>query len=86
MPDNDTRVAEAVAQWPDMRICLNFPSSVHLREPEEIRRVAEEILAEGGATGRLQIQISENVPPGVWRKSFPAIVTAIRAFGRPRTP
>ena len=77
-PDNDTSVAEAVAQWPEMRLCPNFPSSVHLAAPEEIYQQTRRILSEAAHTGRLQIQISENVPPGVWRKSFPEIVRAIR--------
>jgi hypothetical protein len=82
-PDNDTSVGQAHAMWPEMRLCANFPSSVHLAEPEEIHRVALGILNEAGHSGRLQIQISENVPPGMWRKSFPQIVRAIREFGKP---
>jgi hypothetical protein len=62
---------------------VNFPSSVHLALPEEVYRRAAEILAEGAESGRLQIQVSENVPPGVWRRSFPEIVGAIRDFGAP---
>jgi len=31
----------------------------------------------------LQMQISENVPLGVWHTSLPAIADAIDAFGRP---
>ncbi len=81
-PDNDTRVADAVAQWPAMRLFLNFPSSVHLGTPQEIYREAMTILQEGGHTGRLHIQISENVPPDTWRTSFPAIVQAISDFGK----
>lgn len=82
-PDNDMHVSEAVTLWPETRLCLNFPSSVHLSEPDAIFAQAMQILEEGGHTGRLQIQISENVPPGVWKKSFPEIVKAIQAFGRP---
>ena len=41
------------------------------------------ILEEAGHTGRLWIQISENVPPGAWRRSFPEIVRAIKEFGTP---
>ena len=83
-PDNDTSVAAAMAMWPDMRVCVNFPSSVHLAEPAQIYEHAMRILEEGGRTGRLQIQISENVPPGVWRTSYPQIVKAIADFaGRP---
>ncbi len=82
-PDNDTSVARAVSMWPEMRVFVNFPSSVHLALPEEVYRRAAEILAEGAESGRLQIQVSENVPPGVWRRSFPEIVRAIRDFGAP---
>lgn len=81
-PDNDTSVGQAAAIWPEMRLGVNFPSSVHLASPDVIRETADRILAEAGDTGRLQVQISENVPPGVWRKSYPIIVEAIRSFGR----
>ena len=80
-PDNDTSVAEAIARWPEMRVCINFPSSVHLSSPESVYRQTMEILEQGGRQGRLQIQISENVPPGVWAESFPQIVQAIADFG-----
>jgi hypothetical protein len=80
-PDNDTSVAEAMSRWPEMIVCINFPSSVHLLEPEAIYAKTMEILEEGGRQGRLQIQISENVPPGAWRKSFPQIAKAIADFG-----
>jgi hypothetical protein len=79
-PDNDTSVADALRQWPEMRVLVNFPSSVHLAEPRAIRAAAERLLAEGGRSGRLQIQISENVPPGRWRVSFPEILAAIESF------
>ena len=82
-PENDTPVSEAVAMWPEMRLFVNFPSSVHLRPASGVRAVAEQILEDGGHTGRLQIQLSENVPPSVWRTSLPAIAEAIEAFGTP---
>jgi hypothetical protein len=82
-PDNDTSVADAVRLWPEMRLFINFPSSVHLRPPEQVRAEAESILQAAGHTGRLQIQLSENVPFGVWRSSLPAIAAAIEAFGAP---
>ena len=64
-----------------MRVCINFPSSVHLAPPEKVYAKTMEILAHGGRSGHLQIQISENVPPGMWAKSFPQIVKAIADFG-----
>jgi hypothetical protein len=82
-PDNDTPVEKAIAMWPQMRLWVNFPSSVHLRPYEDVRAQAEAILAAGGHSGRLQIQISENVPHGVWRASLAAITDAIADFGPP---
>lgn len=82
-PDNDTPVGEALARWPEMRILINFPSSVHLAPPDAVYRKTMEILEEGGRSGRLQIQLSENVPPYAWRTSLPPIVRAIRDFGAP---
>ena len=83
VPDCDTTVAEAVAMWPEKRLWLNFPSSVHLAPPDQIRATADQILADAGHTGRLQVQISENVPLDRWQISFPVIVEAIEAFGKP---
>jgi hypothetical protein len=82
-PDNDTSVSEAVSLWPEKRLFVNFPSSVHLRPPDQVRAEAESILKTAGHTGRLQMQISENVPPYVWKTSLPQIVDAIEAFGKP---
>jgi hypothetical protein len=82
-PDNDTSVSAAVSMWPEMRLMLNFPSSVHLCEPQIIFERAKKILSEGGHTGHLWIQISENVPPNIWKSSYPEIMKAIREFGRP---
>lgn len=79
-PENDTSIADAIRLWPEMRLCPNFPSSIHLREPEVIYETAMEILEQGGHTGHLQIQISENMPPGAWERSYPLIVQAIRDF------
>ena len=82
-PDNDNPIDEARRLWPEMRLCLNFPSSVHLSERQVIYDTAMEILEQGGRAGRLQIQISENMPPDAWQKSYPEIVKAIRDFGGP---
>lgn len=83
-PDNDTSAAEALQQWPDMRLFMNFPSSVHLAAPEVVHEQAMTILQQAGASGRLQIQVSENPPPGAWRNSYPAIVRAIHDFAAGR--
>ncbi|MBI2298661.1 MAG: hypothetical protein HYU66_06865 [Armatimonadetes bacterium] len=77
-PDNDTSVADAVRLWPDMAIWINYPSSVHLQPAEVVYEQTRRMIAEAGPTGRLQIQVSENVPQFAWRTSYPAIVAAIR--------
>jgi len=82
-PDTDMTAREAAAIWPRMKLGLNFPSSMHLESEAAIYAETRTILDEVGRTGRLQIQISENVPPGSWRKSYPQIIRAIREFGRP---
>lgn len=79
-PDNDTSAAEALALWPQMRLFMNFPSSIHLAQPQAIYDATMEILEQGGRSGRLEIQVSENPPPGLWRTSYPQIVKAIRDF------
>jgi hypothetical protein len=81
-PDNDTSVADVRRMWPEMGVWLNFPSSVHLSRPEVIYETARRILEEDGRSHRLQVQISENVPPGRWQVSFPQIVRAIADFIR----
>ena len=82
-PDNDTPLRKAAAMWPEMRLWPNFPSSVHLQPPEKVYERAMRMLEGAGHTGRLQIQISENVPRDAWPKSFPQIVQAIEDFGPP---
>ncbi len=79
-PDNDTSAAVALQNWPNMKLLLNFPSSIHLENEETIYKKTMEILDEAGATGNLQIQISENPPPNCWRKSYPQIIRAINNF------
>jgi len=82
-PDNDTGVAEALSRWTEKMVWANFPSSVHLNNKDAIYNKAMDLLTEGGHTRRFWIQISEDVPPGIWRKSFPPIIQAIEDFGRP---
>ena len=76
-PDNDTSPGVALAWHPEMRVGINFPSSVHLAAPEVVYETTRAFLDEAGASGRFQIQISENVPPFAWRTSFPQIIRAI---------
>ena len=83
LPDNDTSVSAAIDMWPDMRLLVNFPSSVHLAEPKTIYETAMDLLVQGGHTGRMWVQVSEDTPPGRWKVSFPKILEAIREYGSP---
>ena len=82
-PDCDTTMAEAVDLWPEKRLWVNFPSSIHISPPEQIQTTIDEILAITGNTGLLQVQISENVPLDKWQTSFPIIADAIKNYGTP---
>ena len=84
-PDSDMSISEAVSIWPDKRLLLNFPSSVHLSGPKAVYQKTEEILEEAGHSGYLQIQISERAPSKAWQKTFPEIVKAIKKFGAPKS-
>ena len=82
-PDCDMTTAEAVAAWPEKILWVNFPSSVFLQSEDEVRAKTNEILISAGHTGKLQIQISENIPLDRWRDCFPIIVDEIERFGKP---
>lgn len=75
-PDNDMPLNEAVEVWPNMAYFINFPSSVHLRPPEEVYEVARQIIHECKGK-KFWIQSSESVPPGIWKSSYPALIKAI---------
>jgi hypothetical protein len=55
-----------------------------LLTPAEIRSHTRAILKQAGHTGRLSIQLSENVPPQAWPASLPIIAAEIEAFGTPK--
>jgi hypothetical protein len=80
-PDGDLAVPDMLDAWPRMRLAFNFPSSVHLRPAAEIRDCARRLLSDGAATGRVQLQISENMPPGAWRWNVPLLIEAVERWG-----
>jgi len=82
-PDCDMSIAEAVTLWPEKILWVNFPSSVFMQAEDKIREKMNEILTCAGHTGKLQIQISENIPLDRWQGSFPIIVEEIERFGTP---
>lgn len=61
-PECDVKVGQALQAWPEKRLMINFPASLHLAGPEAIRRAVREILDEGGASGRIALGVIEDVP------------------------
>jgi len=82
-PDCDMTITEALEAWPEKILWVNFPSSVFMQSEDEIRKKVNEILSCAGHSGKLQIQISENIPLDRWRSSFPILIEEIERFGKP---
>ena len=76
-PDGNLSVADARRLWPDKALWLNFPSSVHLSPPEEIKRVTAELVAQAGDGHGFAIGVTENSPATVGARSLHAIGEAL---------
>ncbi len=76
-PDGNLSVAEAAEAWPEKALWLNYPSSVHLREPERIEQVTRELIAEAGGRPGFVIGVTENIPERVGLRSLQAIGRAL---------
>jgi len=80
-PDCDMSVAEAMEQWPDKIIWINFPSSVHLADDATIRATTREILEQSVPGDRLIVGVTEDVPQQAFKKSLTAISETINEDG-----
>lgn len=76
-PDGNLSVAEAAEAWPGKTLWLNFPSSVHLCDPDEIARVTGELVREAGGRGGFLVGVTENIPESVGARSLRAIARAL---------
>ena len=61
-PDCDMTLEHARMVWPDKIIWANFPSSVHLRSPDEVRKMTLKLLAEAAPGNRFIMGITEDLP------------------------
>jgi len=61
-PDCDLSLREARQIWSKKTILLNFPSSVHLRGPKQVKELARQILHEAAPGDRFVFGVSENIP------------------------
>jgi hypothetical protein len=72
-PDGNFSVREARDRWPAKALWLNFPSSVHLREPAAIEQVTADLVTEAGDCRAFAVGITENIPASVGTRSLEAI-------------
>ncbi len=76
-PDGDVRLDEALEIWGDKILWVNFPSSVHLANDEEIEAVTRELVAQAAPGNRFMLGIMENIPDAVGTRSLLAIARAL---------
>lgn len=81
-PDTDMSIAEARRAWPDKVLWINFPSSVHLSNPEQIYATTCRLIDEDGGARKLIVGITEDVPEHRWQQNFLTISRAVREYGR----
>ncbi|MDP8219077.1 MAG: hypothetical protein P9M03_10165 [Candidatus Theseobacter exili] len=81
-PDCDLSVKEALRIWPEKKIWINFPSSVHLSNIEVIKDTMRKILKESGNGTRLIVGITEDVPEDRWQENFSTIVRVLNTDGK----
>ncbi|MBN2449464.1 MAG: hypothetical protein JXR77_03690 [Lentisphaeria bacterium] len=79
-PDTDMTLAEARAAWRGKVLWINFPSSVHLRSPEAIRKVTVELLRAAHPGDGFLIGITENLPAGREDTNYTAIMDGIDRY------
>ena len=77
-PDGDLPLDEARGAWGGKAIWINFPSSVHLADPERIRQVTLDLVEQASPTTGFLISVTENIPSSVGTRSLEAIADALR--------
>jgi hypothetical protein len=81
-PDGNLSLAEARRAWKDKVIWINFPSSMHVAEPNQIREMTCKLLEQVAPGDRILFGVTENVPDRSWRQSLRAITEAMNEYGR----
>jgi hypothetical protein len=73
-------VETARKAWPDKTLWLNWPSSWHLLDEEEVYSRTIGILKEAGQKEKLIIGITENAPDELWQRNYARIMDAMEAY------
>jgi len=61
-PDCNLSVAEARAAWPEKRLWINFPSSLHIQSEDAIREATLEIIRQAGDRKGFLMGVTEDIP------------------------
>jgi hypothetical protein len=80
-PCGDMTVREARQAWPDQVLWINFPSAMHLEEPDVVCNCTRQIIDEAAPGDRFLLGITEDIPEHRWRTSLNAIAHTIAAHG-----
>jgi hypothetical protein len=80
-PDGDLPLGEARRAWEDKVISINFPSSIHIAKPEDIRARTLEMLKEVAPGDRIVFGVTENIPGNVLKQSLRTITETINEHG-----
>ncbi len=81
-PDGDVTIGEAMEWWPGKVFWINYPSSVHLKSPEEIERDTIALLQDAAPATRLLVGVTEDMPKHCWQTSAVAISDALVKHGK----
>jgi hypothetical protein len=80
---NDLALSEALRRWTDKVIIPNFPSSLCLKTDSDIVAYMKEKISEFSTKKSFMIQISEDIPPGQWRRILPLLCKCMNEYTRP---
>lgn len=78
-PDGNLSLEDAFEAWPGKTLSLNFPSSLHLCETDEITRVTGDLVERADGRAGFVIGVAENMPAGVGTRTLAAIGRALVA-------
>jgi hypothetical protein len=81
-PDTDMSLSEARKAWPDKVLWLNFPSSVHLKSPQEVTETTISMMNELDSTLGIIMGITEDIPQHIWQTSCKAIMDGLELSSR----
>ena len=79
-PDCSISVAEARQAWPDKKIWINFPSSIHINSEEQIREATRAILKQAGRRDGFLMGVTEDIPAQHLVRSLSAILETIEEY------